>query len=601
MPKTKLPAENVYEIREKTKQDVLKKLKRYHKCMIIRPTGFGKTYLLTDLLNNYRHVLYLYPAEVIADTVKDRYIANNIDAMDAETIQDILEMRTFANVDMMTYAKLVRLTEDELMAMDYDAIIVDEAHRVGANHTCHALSKLIAHLPGADIIGATATPNRTDSFDVVSTFFANVMSYPYTLHNAIQDGVLKAPKYCYCTYDIETDLKEAALTAGEDINNPEVIEVLNRKLIELSTIYNVENIVKEMCDSYAPNTSYMKFIVFFASMKHMNEKLPDVKTWFQSAYPDHTINIIRISSFSKNEARNVKLLQSIPENPNTITLIACIDMLNMGYHVNNLTGIVMYRSTKSDIIYVQQLGRALSSGANQAALVFDIVDNLHRKAVYDLTENPSKRTLQRMKKAKPIKTIWHIGKDDVVMDDYGHKAPFTLKENGVIVDTHGNPTNMFVNQETNEIFDTPNPEAWYFSANNITEEDVERIDLTHPLYANGKEATYRELLAKAVAEPMSQRCRTAVHIHFKHWCESNNVPYPISKKELDELENVSADDFTKYFNKIIRDNHIAYPLQDAKLLLAYGEDESDDIPLRICAQYKNVSVRAILNLLELAS
>ena len=64
---------------------------------------------------------------------------------------------------------------------------------------------------------------------------------------------------------------------------------------------------------------------------------------------------------------------------------------------------------------------------------------------------------------------------------------------------------------------------------------------------------------------------------------------------------MSADDFTKYFNKIIRDNHIDYPLQDAKLLLAYGEDDSDAIPLRICAQYKNVSVRAILNLLELAS
>ena len=352
MSKT-ISAEYIYEIREKTKQDVLHKLHTYHKCMIIRPTGFGKTYLLTDLINYYKHVLYLYPAEIIADTVKNRYISNNIDYMDAETIQDILEMRTFANVDMMTYAKLIRLKESEIQEMDYDAIIVDEAHRVGANKTCRALSKLIATLPNADLIGATATPNRTDSFDVVSTFFANIMSYPYTLHNAIQDGVLKAPKYCYCTYDIETDLKETALTAGEDINNPEVLEVLNRKLIELSTIYNVENIIREMCNTYASNTNYMKFIVFFASMKHMNEKLSDVKDWFQSAYPDHTINILRISSFSRNESKNVKLLQNIPETPNTITLIACIDMLNMGYHVNNLTGIVMYRSTKSDIIYTK--------------------------------------------------------------------------------------------------------------------------------------------------------------------------------------------------------------------------------------------------------
>src|SRR5699024_8523204 len=151
------------------------------------------------------------------------------DLPDADTIESIRAMRSFANVDMMTYAKLIRLSDDELQNMSYDAIIIDEAHRIGAIRTMEAISQLLANLPNADLIGATATPNRTDSFDVTSVFFSSIMSFPYTLHDAMQDQMLLKPNYCFCTYDVETDLKEEALTAGEDLHDPEVLEVLNRK------------------------------------------------------------------------------------------------------------------------------------------------------------------------------------------------------------------------------------------------------------------------------------------------------------------------------------------------------------------------------------
>ena len=35
--------EAIFEVREKTREDVLSKLKKYKKCLIIRPTGYGKT------------------------------------------------------------------------------------------------------------------------------------------------------------------------------------------------------------------------------------------------------------------------------------------------------------------------------------------------------------------------------------------------------------------------------------------------------------------------------------------------------------------------------------------------------------------------------
>lgn len=64
-----------------------------------------------------------------------------------------------------------------------------------------------------------------------------------------------------------------------------------------------------------------------------------------------------------------------------IDIICAVNILNMGYHTGELTFIGMYRGTKSATLFSQQLGRALSSGALNSCIVFDLVDNLHSKAL----------------------------------------------------------------------------------------------------------------------------------------------------------------------------------------------------------------------------
>ena len=51
-------------------------------------------------------------------------------------------------------------------------------------------------------------------------------------------------------------------------------------------------------------------------------------------------------------------------------------MLNEGLHVSDISGVIMLRPTSSPIIYMQQLGRALSVGHNSEPIVFDIVNNV---------------------------------------------------------------------------------------------------------------------------------------------------------------------------------------------------------------------------------
>lgn len=568
------------EIRKQTFISLNNLLEEYGEGVIIRPTGFGKTYLLTDLIAmpQYKNILYLYPVEVIKKTVVNRYVDNNFSDYDEETKETLKAMENLEGVTLMTYAKLIRLEEQDFINMNYDLIICDECHRLGGTKTKYAISRLKEHNPKAHFVGATATPNRGDSFDVVDEFYDNHCVFEYTYHDAFQDGILQKPYYCYCSYDAETDLKEAALTAGEDFENIKVWEVIKKGLIEISKIYNMPNIIREICIQYAQNEGhdqgYYKFIVFSSSIDDLNTKKDIVKGWFKEAFPGSHINELIVSSETDEYTNNVNKLDTLTFRENTIDLIFCIDMLNMGYHVNDMTGLLMYRCTSSDIIYIQQLGRALSSGNENSCIVFDVVDNLHRKALFDFSEDS-----------------FLIGPG---ADTTGGKDGGDIGTNGgsmTIIGGNGEGSDLGTDGGDSGVHSDPPGGIGWWRHNKIDPMD---------LYAVGNIATYKELIAKIVAEPMAQRCREAFEAHFHRWCILNNIPYPISDADLKSIYNMNKEDFIAYFKKLIDDNKIDYPMGDVRKLLEIGKKEQDGIPMEIFAKWKNVSVSAILELLDVA-
>lgn len=601
---------NDFAEQQKTLLDTKEKLAINGKCAILRPTGFGKTYLMTELIKDYDKVLYLYPSAVIKDTVVERYYENMYDAqtldyvdengnvLDPETIEAYLELKTIKNCDLMTYAKLIRLSDEELENMEYDLIMFDEMHRLGGARTKIATEKLFALNPDAHFVGATATPTRMDNFDTVGVFFNNIMCYAYTLHQAIESGMIKKPNYYFCTTDVRQDLLNEAKAAGEDTTDEIVSKIIDAKVIESANLFDMDVIIKDACDKYSVDKDYFKFIVFFSTKDHMAEKLPDVVEWFKKAYPDFTIDTLPISSASSSESRNTEKLNSLIPRKKHIDIIACIDMLNVGYHVNNLTGILMYRVTASSTIFIQQLGRALSAGSNNSAIVIDVVDNLHRPAVFELQSSLCSGSKSRKPKATAKKTVspYFVSPQDnatiVTVDNKGNivNTQYHLDKDNNIVDHHDNPSIFEYNCDDGKIYENVD----------MTNKNVNEY-LRDDFHMSGHEATYREFLAKALAEPLTQRCKYALEIHFRSWCMNHNVPYPISDKELKELYSLDKNDFYKEFCNVIQKNQISYPLQDANMLMQIGKDQGTiDVPLDICAKARNVSIEQVLNLLEIA-
>ena len=477
-------------LRDKTYKEAVSCLQRYGKCAIIRPTGFGKTGLLTRLIRSrrYNKILYLYPAKVIKNTVLDFYYMNSSYHKDY-----------IPNVTFMTYSKLARLKDsdiEQIGADGFDLIICDECHKLGATETMNGLHTLLNTYPNIHILGATATPERMDMIDEIAMFFDDRIVSKYTLHNALQDGILQKPYYCFCANG-ETDAgilagikKEAKLEIKKIDDKDErkyATELLDSRIIEISKLLKMENVISETLKETNVDTIYQKYIIFFRNHSLMNENMKKVKKWFKKSFPNHSIKELIISSENDEYHDNVNLLDTLEYKENHIDLIYCCDMLNMGYHVDNLTGILMYRGTHSSIIYVQQLGRALSTGDSEPKIVFDIVDNIHRQSMYSTLEEDDCSSSQLSK--EEIEDYSELVKRTIDKNDDGDPIPLTEEEMERFIEL----SRKLKSRDDSEGKTTNRENALHKS----------------DLIVTGYQATLKEIIAKTIAEPAAMRCRQA--------------------------------------------------------------------------------------------
>lgn len=525
--------------REKTYQHLKDNLQKFGKTALVRGTGFGKSFMLVRLCSEYKSVLFLYPGKKLKNEMMKNYcLQNNINLFAIDYKSD-----TIGNIHFMSYMKLIRLTN---FKFDYDLIIADECHRIGATRTKTALTNLLNNNKKAHFVAASATPNRMDAFDVIDRFCDNINVYEYTLHNAFQDNLLKKPFYVFCTHNpkdkISSDIKKEIQKQPHELTNVE-IKALDKKIIEIANLYNLENIIRSGVSEVRPNDNYFKFICFFNDFSHIKEKSNEVKKWFKKAYPNYRINILTITSQNKKTFENANKLNTLKRKPNTIDLIFAIDMLNMGYHLPDLTGILMYRCTYSDIVYIQQLGRALSSGADKPCIVFDIVDNIDRHSLFDSYDRDTVISITQRHKMEAIQNGTYQDTYEVTTND------------GDIIRI---PNNQYYDRETGTI-----KNKWWRECNNLQPSDF---------VTTGYEATYKQLIKKVVAEPMLQRCKMAFANHFRFWCNEHNLPFPITDKELRETYGYSKNEFNDYFYNLVKENKFEYPLGDAELLKQNGLD-----------------------------
>ena len=96
------------------------------------------------------------------------------------------------NIRFFTYAKLIRMGEEEFPGQSFDYIILDEFHRLGAAQWGAGVERLWAKYPDARVLGLSATNIRylDNQRDMAWELFGGNIASELTLGEAVARGIL---------------------------------------------------------------------------------------------------------------------------------------------------------------------------------------------------------------------------------------------------------------------------------------------------------------------------------------------------------------------------------------------------------------------------
>ena len=333
---------------------------------VIHPTGSGKSMIAFKLAERHSesHFLWLSPSEYIYQTQPEN------------------TGLAFPNIAYMSYSRLMK-NEDYIETLHPDYIILDEFHRCGAAEWGRSVKKLLDTYPEAKRLGLSATNIRyldNQRNMAVEIFEGNIAS-EMTLGEAIIRGILPEPKYVIAMYSYKKELEQLKKRI-KNLSNKGLIEE-NQKLLE--QLRRALEQADGLDDVFAKHMSKKsgKYILFCSSKEHMDEMKDQAGEWFHKV--DQNPHIY--TAFYNNAATSKEFAAFKADDSSHLKLLYCIDMLNEGIHVDDVDGVILLRPTVSPIIYMQQIGRALSAGSGETPVIFDLVNNFDSLYCVDCLQN----------------------------------------------------------------------------------------------------------------------------------------------------------------------------------------------------------------------
>ena len=378
---------------------------------IVHATGTGKTYNALQLAydNQDKKIIYVVPSNGIIEHIKKIILDNpNLD----------LE-RDFPNLEFRTYQSFINMSQDEIEELDVDMLILDEFHHIGAPVWGARINKIIETHEDIQIFGMTAytVRDRGTSFerdmanpDGDELFSGKIVSR-YDLCDAMIDGVLPKPIYKSAYINLlgaESELEEKVLKMNSSTKEyQEYMGILSSVKKRIQEAPSISDIVKR---NLKPNGKYIYFCPpgSVDGVNDMETIINEAKNWlFEMGLTEDDIVFYQTTSEMGNKGKlnreafyNDETLEG-EKVDNKLRIMFAINQYNEGIHAPNVDGVIMGRGTTSDIIYFEQLGRALSVRGDT-------------KKKYLEYEKYSREELLELCKKRDIKVLDNIEKEELI-------------------------------------------------------------------------------------------------------------------------------------------------------------------------------------------
>ena len=344
----------LFDYQEDMKERIEKALRLHRSVMAQMPTGTGKTYLLTAVIDSF---VNNNPMEKVWIVAHRRELVSQID----ETVRKFHSYSASNTSSLLSSVKAVSI---QWLSKHYDEIeeepgmiVIDEAH--------HALAKTYKEMwerfPKAKFLGLTATPCRlngkgfTDLFDVlvqswdVPEFISKGRLATYDFVSIKSDGM---------TQRLIDSLQKRG--ADGDYQNKEMDMLLNKKP-------SIERLYRSL-EEYGKDR---KGIVYAINISHAQK--------ITKLYQEHGVKAIAIDSKTPATERQ----QDIEAfKKGDIQVLVNVDIFSEGFDCPDVEFVQLARPTLSLAKYLQMVGRGLRVAKGKKNCV--IIDNVGLYRVFGL-------------------------------------------------------------------------------------------------------------------------------------------------------------------------------------------------------------------------
>ena len=309
--------------------------------LLVSATGTGKTFAAAFVMKNInaKRVLFIVHREQIArqalETFKIIFGNSRTYGLLTGKKKNIEADFIFATVQTISKSDVFKSFSKDC----FDEIIIDEVHRAGAK----SYLTIIDYFEPTFYLGMTASPDRTDSFNIYELFNNNIV-YEVRLKEAMENNLL-CPFHYFGISDLIVD--------GETLDELS-------DFTRLTSDKRVDHIIDKI-NYYGYSGDRVKGLVFCSS-KREAQILSD-------AFNSRGFRTTSLTGEDGQEKREKEIEKLIADSGDILDYIFTVDIFNEGIDIPEVNQVVMLRPTQSVIIFIQQLGRGLRKNKDKDFVV----------------------------------------------------------------------------------------------------------------------------------------------------------------------------------------------------------------------------------------